>query len=428
MDKRTLTVAARESPLSQAQVKELLNEIREYYPDIEFQVRLTASYGDRDKSVSLRTLDKTDFFTREVDALVLNHTCRIAVHSAKDLPEPIPEGIEMAALTRGQDPSDSLVMRDGEALKAGMCIATSSERREEAVKKLCADVRFVDIRGTIGERLEKLKGGEVDGVVIAEAALIRLNLHHLNRIRLPGSTTPLQGQLAVMARAGDDEMRNIFACIDVRKKRKKLYLGLNAPKPGKNEEITHFPIIRIAPRSFDDLSIQKAFKEMPALTHLIFTSQSSVNIFMDAIKHFKLDFPLIQKKVFFAVGKETAKALQRYNIIVSGIAQNETAEGLAALLREALPKDAYLFWPHSALARPVLIDFFKENRTAFVDCVLYDTVPFQPGPLPNTDLFSEIVFTSPSTVDAFLELFKAFPSGAKLTAIGPITQAYIVKK
>ena len=82
------------------------------------------------------------------------------------------------------------------------------------VKCLRADLTFVDIRGTIEKRFEKLFRKEVDGVVVAMAALIRLKLTHLNTLPLPGETASLQGRLAVVARKNDHEMQELFAPID----------------------------------------------------------------------------------------------------------------------------------------------------------------------------------------------------------------------
>lgn len=205
--------------MSKAQFHEVQRELKKHYPSICLEPIFIDSFGDKNLSISLRTLDKTDFFTRELDQMLLQHQCRIAIHSAKDLPEPLPEGLKVVAITTGVDSSDSLVMRKRNTLgnlKHGALIATSSARREEAVKQLRADFRFTDIRGTIEQRLTKLENREVDGVVIAEAALIRLNLTHLNRVTLPGETTPLQGQLAIVARSDDKEMENHFACLDSR--------------------------------------------------------------------------------------------------------------------------------------------------------------------------------------------------------------------
>lgn len=217
----SLIIGARSSPLSKAQTREIEQLMLSHHPHLRFSYRFVTTHGDCDRTTSLRSLDKTDFFTREVDELILSGECRIAIHSAKDLPDPLPKGITMVALTRGVDPSDSLVFRAGEnisSLRSGSPIATSSQRREDVVKQLRSDLSFVDIRGTIEERLHKLDSGEVDGVVIAEAALIRLGLTHRNRLKLPGETVPYQGQLAVMARENDGEMTKLFSCIDVRKR------------------------------------------------------------------------------------------------------------------------------------------------------------------------------------------------------------------
>lgn len=217
--KKVVTVATRASPLARVQVKEVLEEIRGYHPEIVFEIQAVETYGDRDRSTSLRTLGSTDFFTREVDALVLNGTCRISIHSAKDLPDPLPIGLKLVALTRGVNPADALVLRAGEtieSLASGANIATSSIRREECVRQLRSDLQFIDLRGTIAERLAKLSDGTADGVVVAEAALIRLGLTHLNRLLLPGETARYQGQLAVVARQEDHEMCVLFNPLDVR--------------------------------------------------------------------------------------------------------------------------------------------------------------------------------------------------------------------
>lgn len=199
----SLRVGARSSPLSKKQVEEVFQQM-----PIPYEPVFVETSGDLDKETSLREMETSDFFTKELDEMVRQGEVRVAVHSAKDLPEPMPPGLKVIALTEGVDPSDSLVLRDGESLKPGMVIATSSKRREEMVKE---DVTFVDIRGTIEERLAKLDCGEVDGVVIAEAALIRLGLTHRNRLRLDGETVPLQGRLAVVARADDEEMADVFS-------------------------------------------------------------------------------------------------------------------------------------------------------------------------------------------------------------------------
>src|SRR5262245_60323472 len=110
-------VGARNSPLSRAQIAEVLDLMRRKHPRLYFDPLFIESTGDKDKKTSLRRLDSTDFFTKEIDAMVLSGEVRIGIHSAKDLPYPLPKGLQIAALTVGIDPSDSFVMREGETLE-----------------------------------------------------------------------------------------------------------------------------------------------------------------------------------------------------------------------------------------------------------------------------------------------------------------------
>lgn len=206
-----IVAVCRTSPLARAQLKEVEKET-----GLVFHPMWIESAGDKDRRTSLRDLGATDFFTKELDEKVLSGEARIAIHSAKDLPEKIPEGLVIAALTQGVDSRDSLVMRPGfsiETLPLKGIIGVSSIRREDVLKSIRPDWVFRDIRGWISERLSLLEQKIVDGVVVAEAALIRLNLTHLNRSYLPGDGAFLQGRLAVMCREDDQEMRSLFAAL-----------------------------------------------------------------------------------------------------------------------------------------------------------------------------------------------------------------------
>lgn len=219
-DPLVITVGTRGSPLALIQVDEVLDEIQQFHPEVQFQIVVVETAGDLDQTTSLREIkEKSDFFTREIDAMQAHGSCRLSIHSAKDLPDPLHPELEIIALTKGVDSSDSLVLPDGESLETlpeGAQIATSSERREEAVRELRSDLSFVDIRGSVEKRIAEMEYGRVDGLVVAEAAIIRLGLTGLNRITLPGPTVEGQGQLAVIARKDDDEMRQLFASIDCR--------------------------------------------------------------------------------------------------------------------------------------------------------------------------------------------------------------------
>ena len=206
-------VALRNSSLSRAQLLEVEGEWHNHHPQVTLEPQFVLTMGDRDQNRSLRALDKSDFFTREIDDLLLAGDCRLAIHSAKDLPDPLPEGLVRVALTRGVDPRDALVLRC-RPLPAQPIVATSSVRRDEAVRALLPHARVVDIRGNVDQRLSRLASGEIDALVVAEAALIRLGLTHLERIYLEGPSAVHQGRLALVARADDFEMAALAACLD----------------------------------------------------------------------------------------------------------------------------------------------------------------------------------------------------------------------
>lgn len=210
----SICVGARASKLSQAQVWEVYSELVVFHPHIIFVPQWITTTGDQNLNLSLRMLDKTDFFTREIDLRQLQGEIRISIHSAKDLPEPLKKGLTVVALTQGVDPSDILVYNTY-PLPHSALIGTSSLRREQNLLKWRPDLRCVDIRGSIEHRLALLDEGKLNGVVMAEAALIRLDLRHRKRLFLEGKSTPLQGKLAVIARAEDNEMTELFRCIDV---------------------------------------------------------------------------------------------------------------------------------------------------------------------------------------------------------------------
>jgi hydroxymethylbilane synthase len=427
---KCIKVGARNSPLSQAQTEEVLAELRSFYPHVEFDLLFVASQGDKDLATSLRTLNKTDFFTKEIDELILQGQCRVGIHSAKDLPDPLPKGLALAALTQGLDPADVLVMRKGESIETlppGAVIATSSFRREEAVRQMRGDLTFIDLRGTVGHRLSKLDEGTADGIVVAEAALIRLGLTHLNRIRIPGKTTSHQGQLAIIGRADDLPLMNFFRCLDSRLHANKtaLYLGLNPPQR-EDVRLIHYPIIKIEPRPLSDSPIEQVFQNLSDFTHLLFTSQSAVSIFFNYLILSKKSIDLIKKRVIMAIGKATAKKIVENGAVVQVCAQEESAEGLVKEFEKLDFANANILWPRSALSRDVLINYFRKKRVRVEACIIYDTYPNLDYPVPNLAHVDEIIFTSPSCVEAFLNIFGEIPKNKRLTCIGPVTKEALV--
>lgn len=390
---------------------------------IEYEALWVETIGDRDLKSSLSPMEKTDFFTREIDEKVLSGKCRVGIHSAKDLPDPLPKGLKMVALTKGVDSSDSLVFREGEfleTLKSGATIGSSSKRRSQIVRGLRPDLLCTEVRGPVDARLGKLDRGEIDGLVVAEAALIRLGLEGRNRIPLPGEVAPLQGKLAVLAREDDKEMEKLFKPLDTRKKRKVLYLGIS-PKYVK-EEVVHCPLIHVVARDFSRFDIQNAFADIPEYTHLIFTSKNGVEIFFRCLEHHGYGPLDLGGKQIFAVGKVTAHGLEKRGVKVSQIAPQETQEGVIHLLAMEDLNGAYILLPQSSRSRPALTYALMGWGVRHQKIYLYDTKIHIPAIKPKLDDFDEIIFTSPSTVDAFNQIFKSVPKGIKMTPIGPITE------
>lgn len=447
-DNMAVVIGSRASPLALRQVDELVAAVAAYAPGVHFEIVTMATAGDSDLTTSLRSLGKSDFFTRELDAALLCGRCRVAVHSAKDLPEPLPAGLRLVALTRGVDDGDVVVTRAGTVydLPVSACVATSSPRREAAVKALRPDLCFCDLRGTIAQRLALLEdgGSGVAGVVVAEAALIRLGLNAVPRTRLPGPVTPLQGRLAVVARDDDAAIAALFAPLDVPSSPRpylQMHVGLTVAAAAVADEavdegasavkILHCPLIATAPRPYADGDLAAVASGIDAYTHCLFTSKSAVRYFAELLSYHDREASVLADKHLLAVGDGTAAALRTYVGAEAAVATapQATAEGMCALIASLDLRDARLLWPHAAPARRTIADFLEARGCSWTECILYDTATRTPAkllPLRQGDDggVDEVVFTSPSTVDAFVQLYGTLPvATVALRCCGPVTTA-----
>lgn len=213
--KNRIKVVSRGSRLALLQV----GELAALFPELSFDVGVLLSYGDKHKEISLLDDIEEDFFTRELDRSVLDGEADVAIHSAKDLPYPLPVGLELYCLTEASDKSDSLVTRGGlrlSELPSGSRIGTSSSMRKMELLRLREDIEIVSVRGTIEERLRQVDSGRIDGLIVATCALQRLGLESRASERLPFRTHPLQGNLAVIGRSSNSELRALFARHDMR--------------------------------------------------------------------------------------------------------------------------------------------------------------------------------------------------------------------
>lgn len=204
-----------------------------------------------------------------------------------------------------------------------------------------------------------------------------------------------------------------------------LYLGLDPTHYQTSGELIHWPIIQIVPRPLSEPSVFDALNHFEHYSHLIVTSKSTVTILKDYLSQLGIEQQKWAAKATIAVGQITANHLKSYGIIPIRIAREETAEGIIEELKQLSLDQAHVFWPHSSQARQVIKEFLVANSIRHTTCVLYDPKPQLPGTLPSLETFDEIVFTSPSTIQAFLTFFSQFPTHAKLVTIGPITAHFL---
>lgn len=208
---KKIRVIARGSRLSRLQVEEVFKN----FPELAYEIKYLESYGDKNQQISLLNGEvPADIFTRELDDAIRLGDADIAIHSAKDLPYPLPEDIEVIALYPAFDTTDSLVSRDHKKLAelpAGSIIGTSSPLRKKGLNELRPDLTIKGIRGCIEERVQQVKDGKYDAAIVATCALKRLGMEDEIAEVLPFPTHPLQGFLAVTAKKGSHDLKQAFA-------------------------------------------------------------------------------------------------------------------------------------------------------------------------------------------------------------------------
>ncbi len=228
-----LRVATRGSPLALVQTREALRRIGPCFGEaVRFELVECGSPGDRDQATPLDAPDvPDDFFTRDLDQALLRGEADLAIHSAKDLPARLPEGLRLAALLPAADIRDALVMAEGRDPDRDppRTVGTSSPRRLDAVRALYPEARAVPIRGPIGRRLEQVDAGGVDAVIVAACALDRLGLTARITRYLPVDPASQQGRLAVVVSAARPDLAEALAEADVRLRLGRVVVGRGEP-------------------------------------------------------------------------------------------------------------------------------------------------------------------------------------------------------
>lgn len=208
--KQLLKAGTRSSRLALLQTQTVLHRLRETLPDSEWEAVPFSSPGDRDKTADLTTAPD-DFFTRDLDDALRAGTIDCAIHSAKDLPDPLPAGIDFFWLPGAADPRDVLI-----GSRTPRTVGVSSERRAAYVRQRFPQAEIKPLRGTIEERLAQLDGGQFDALIMAAAALQRLGLEERIAEWIAPDELPVpdgQGALALTFRSGDERflrLRTLF--------------------------------------------------------------------------------------------------------------------------------------------------------------------------------------------------------------------------
>ncbi len=219
MTKTKLRIATRRSKLAMVQTLWVKAELERHIPDIEVSVEAMATQGDKILDVALAKIGDKGLFTKELEAQMLLNKADIAVHSLKDLPTNLPEGLTLGCITERENPSDALVVNKKnehyqlETLPPGSIVGTSSLRRLAQLRFNYPKLNFKDIRGNVLTRLEKLDSGEFDCIILAAAGLKRLGFESRIHQQIPSAISLHavgQGALGIECKKNDHKVLDII--------------------------------------------------------------------------------------------------------------------------------------------------------------------------------------------------------------------------
>jgi hydroxymethylbilane synthase len=215
-----LTVGTRGSKLSLIQTKTVLYSLRFIHPELEFEVKVIRTLGDKERKKPLFTIDRKGIFEKEIDMAIVKGEIDFAVHSLKDVPTLDSSETAIAAIPKRDSPHDVLISKGNvplDALAEGAVIGTGSLRRLAQVKFLRPDLEVVPIRGNVDTRIQKVKRGELGGVIVAEAGLERMKLESqiAERFSLERFVPAAgQGALAITARKDNADVVKLLQSIN----------------------------------------------------------------------------------------------------------------------------------------------------------------------------------------------------------------------
>lgn len=214
---QTLKIATRQSPLALWQAEHIRDRLQALHPGLQVELVKFVTQGDKILDTPLAKIGGKGLFVKELEAALLDGRADLAVHSMKDVPMHLPEGLSLAVICEREDPLDAFVSNEishFDALPQGARVGTSSLRRKCQILKQRPDLNIIDLRGNVGTRLSKLDQGQYDAIILASAGLKRLGLNE--RIRhtlLPQMSLPAvgQGALGLECRSDDHALLELIA-------------------------------------------------------------------------------------------------------------------------------------------------------------------------------------------------------------------------
>ncbi len=214
-----LVIGTRGSALARTQTEWVASQLRAAHDDLEIETIIIKTKGDKITDVPLAQIGGKGLFTKELEVALVDGRIDIAVHSLKDLPTELPEGITLAAVPVRESPWDALVSSKFDSMNAipdGATIGTSSLRRQAQLRAMRPGLSIVDLRGNIDTRIGKVESGELDGAILAAAGLNRLGRADAIAAELKHDVmmpAVAQGALGIEARVGDEATLGLLQAI-----------------------------------------------------------------------------------------------------------------------------------------------------------------------------------------------------------------------
>ncbi|MBM3154244.1 MAG: hydroxymethylbilane synthase [Chloroflexi bacterium] len=217
--RRRIVIGTRGSKLAIIQAESVLKKLRLIAPDRRFSLMKIATTGDKESNTPLDRLAGEGVFVKELEGALADGKIDMAVHSLKDLPIEIPQGLALGAATERLESRDTFISSKGKLaeLPPGSIVGTGSHRRAIQVLAYRPDLKVQDLRGNIETRLRKLSENRYDGIIVAAAALIRLGLEKKITEYLPAEHfTPEvgQGALGIEIRTDDEDIRSLVSLLN----------------------------------------------------------------------------------------------------------------------------------------------------------------------------------------------------------------------